>query len=105
MKENTLEEKIRLMRVKLQRIEKLLAKRNKKLELEGSLPQEFTNTFEAEIKKMSEENSHLKDYNTKLKAIQRDYATKTVVKKPANSFGHVRGKLPNYKLKQSDQDF
>jgi hypothetical protein len=48
----------------------------------------------------------MKDRNKKLKAIEKELAIKHVIKKaPANKFSHVKGKLPNTRVKQSDQDF
>ena len=109
-KENYLDDKIVLMRTKLRRIEELLSKRNKKQmqdELKtGGLPSEVGDTFEAEIRDMARENTHLRDQNKKLRAIERHESAKNVsTKKPANKYNHVKGKLPNHKMKQSEQDY
>jgi SMC interacting uncharacterized protein involved in chromosome segregation len=98
------------MRTKLRRIEELLSKRNKKQmqdELKtGGLPSEVGDTFEAEIRDMARENTHLRDQNKKLRAIERHESAKNVsAKKPANKYNHVKGKLPNHKMKQSEQDY
>ena len=48
----------------------------------------------------------MKDRNKKLKAIEKELAIKHVTKKgPVNKFSHVKGKLPNTRVKQSEQDF
>jgi hypothetical protein len=48
----------------------------------------------------------MKDRNKKLKAIEKELAIKHVTKKAsANKFAHVKGKLPNTRVKQSEQDF
>lgn len=108
-KENFLEEKIVLMRTKLRRIEELLTKRELRkqgLPCErsgGYLESDVGDTFAAEIRQMGSENDHLREQNKKLRVIERDFAAKNVVqKKPENKYGHVKGKLPNHKMKQSE---
>ena len=55
---------------------------------------------------MSEENTVMKERNKKLRAIEKELAIKNVTKKaPVNKFSHVKGKLTNTRVKQSDQDF
>ena len=97
------------MRTKLRRIEELLTRKKKQSERASgsaaSLPGDLHETFDAEVKKLSGENDHLRDYNKKLRAVERDLLAKAVTtsqKKPDSKYGHVRGKLGNPRLKQSD---
>lgn len=46
------------------------------------------------------------DRNKKLRAIEKELGIRAVSKKgPINKFSHVKGKLQNTRMKQSDQDF
>ena len=98
-KGNYLENNIVILRTKLRRIEELFSKKKKEQERSSyaAVPEELSNWCDAEVKKMKEENEHLRIYKKKLAAIERDFIAKAVVlqKKPDNKYGHVRGKLGN----------
>lgn len=48
----------------------------------------------------------MKERNKKLKAIEKELAIKHVTMKgPVNKFAHVKGKLPNTRVKQGEQEF
>ena len=48
----------------------------------------------------------MKQRNQKLRAIEKELAIRSVARKgPVNKYAHVKGKLPNPRFKQSDQDF
>jgi len=112
-KENLLETEIVKMRTKLRRIEELLRKKGKNSSATQSMmPEEVQRHLQDEIDTLLQENSHIRDRNQKLRAIERELQggnkPPTSAKKapaPANKFAHVKGKLGNTNLKKSDQDF
>ena len=106
-KENLLETEIIKMKTKLRRIEELMKK--KRSTQSGALtmlPEDVQRQLQEEIDKINEENQLMKERNKKLRAIEKELAIKHVTKKaPINKFAHVKGKLPNTRVKQSEQDF
>lgn len=106
-KENLLETEIVKMKTKLRRIEELMKKkRSTQSGAMTMLPEDIQRQLQGEIDKINEENQMMKERNKKLKAIEKELAIKHVTKKgPVNKFSHVKGKLPNTRVKQSEQDF
>lgn len=107
LKENLLESEIVKMRTKLRRIEELMKKkRSSQAGAQTTLPAEVHRQLEDEINKIGSENDAMKQRNKKLRAIEKELSVKQVTKKaPVNKFAHVKGKLQNTRMKQSDQDF
>jgi hypothetical protein len=67
------------------------------------LPADVHRQLQEEINKMEEENLGMKDRNQKLRAIEKELIIRSVAKKaPVNKFSHVKGKLANTRMKQSD---
>lgn len=100
-----------MMKTKLKRIEEMLRKKGKNApESAVRMPEEVERLLADEISVIQKENGVIKDRTLKLREIEREFASQrqkkpTVKKAPTNKFAHVRGKLGDTSLKQSEQDF
>jgi len=90
-KENILESEITKMKTKLRRIDELLRKKGKNAsESQRMMPSEVERHLQDEIDKLIEENSHIKERNSKLRAIETSLASGSkppATKKAVSSMG------------------
>lgn len=107
-KQNLLEAEIEKMNTKLTRINELMSRTSKGSRDGGKslVPAEVQRHLQDEVNKLSSENEQMRDKNKKLRAIEKELTAKSITKKAStNKYAHVKGKLSNIKVKQSEKDF
>lgn len=100
------------MRTKLHRIDELLRKKSKYTpESLQIMPEEVQKYLQNEMDQLTSENQTIKNRNDKLRAIEQGFGQQGFKKPPPksktmkNKYSHVKGKLGEASMKQSDTDF